>query len=56
LSISNQLLEVLRQKFIGNSDGDKVHELVQKINDEAQAINDLNRQFNDQMKIFDNAK
>lgn len=48
-----QLLEVLREKFLGKSDGDKVSELIAKINDEARAINDLNQKFNDIMKEFD---
>ncbi len=49
-----QLLEVLRQKFLGKSDGDKIPELIVKINNEVQAINDLNKKFNDLMKEFDN--
>jgi predicted RND superfamily exporter protein len=49
-----QLLEVLRQKFLGKADGDKIPELIVKINNEVQAINDLNRKFNDLMKEFDN--
>lgn len=48
-----QLLEVLREKFLGKSDGDKISELISKINDEARAINDLNQKFNDIIKEFD---
>ena len=48
-----QLLDVLRQKFLGRSDGDRIQELIQKINDEARAINDLNRKFNEAMREFD---
>jgi hypothetical protein len=48
-----QLLEVLREKFLGKSDGDKIPELLVKINGEIQAINDLNRKFNEVMKEFD---
>jgi len=48
-----QLLEVLRQKFLGKTDGDKITELIAEINDEAKAINDLNQKFNDVMKEFD---
>lgn len=51
----NQLLDVLRNKFLGKSDGDGVSDLIKKINNEAQAINDLNQQFNDTMKQFDSA-
>ena len=49
----NQLLEILRNKFLGQGDGNKVQELIAKINTEAVAINDLNRNFNDLMKQFD---
>lgn len=48
-----QLLEVLREKFSGETDGDKISELIAKINDEAQAINDLNNKFNKIMEEFD---
>ncbi len=48
-----QLLEVLRDKFLGKTDGDKTNELIAKINDEAQAINDLNNKFNKTMEEFD---
>jgi len=48
-----QLLEVLREKFLGKSDGDKISELISKINDEARAINDLNQKFNEVMGEFD---
>lgn len=48
-----QLLEVLREKFLGKIDGDKISELIAKINDEAQAINDLNNKFNKIMEEFD---
>lgn len=48
-----QLLEALQKKFMGESDGDKISELIGKINDEIQAINDLNRKFNDTMSEFD---
>ena len=49
----NQLLEVLREKFLGNGNGDKVAELVEKINEEAKAINELNEKFNESMEMFD---
>jgi len=49
----NQLLEVLRQKFLGKTSGDKIDELISKINDEGKAINDLNQKFNDVMRQFD---
>ena len=48
-----QLLEVLREKFLGKIDGDKVSELIFKINNEAKAINDLNQKFNKVMMEFD---
>ncbi len=48
-----QLLEVLREKFLGKTDGNKISELIAKINDEAQAINDLNNKFNKIMEEFD---
>ncbi len=48
-----QLLEVLREKFLGKSEGDEISELIIKINGEIQAINDLNRKFNEVMKEFD---
>ncbi len=48
-----QLLEVLRDKFLGITDGDKTDELIAKINGEAQAINDLNNKFNSIMEEFD---
>lgn len=49
----NQLLGILREKFLGKASGDKILELLSKINDEVKAINDLNRQFNDLMSQFD---
>jgi len=48
-----QLLEVLREKFLGKNIGNKIPELIAKINDEAQAINDLNQKFNEVMREFD---
>ncbi|MBI5079078.1 hypothetical protein HZB06_00150 [Candidatus Wolfebacteria bacterium] len=48
-----QILGVLREKFLGKSDGDKIQELINKINGESQAIDDLNKKFNDTMKEFD---
>jgi len=48
-----QLLQILREKFLGKISGDKISELITKINDEAKAINDLNQKFNDVMKQFD---
>ena len=48
-----QLLEILRGKFLGKTDGDRIAELITKINDEARAINDLNQKFNDTMNEFD---
>lgn len=52
----NQILEVLRAKFLDRGDGDKIPELIAKANDEARAINDLNQKFNDVMKEFDVVK
>ncbi len=49
----NQLLQILQDKFLGKISGDKIPELIAKINDEAKAINDLNQRFNDVMKQFD---
>ncbi len=48
-----QILDILREKFLGRADGDKIPELISKANNEAQAINDLNQKFNDIMKGFD---
>ncbi len=48
-----QLLGVLQGKFLGKSDGDKIPELISKINEEAQAINELDQKFNNLMKEFD---
>jgi len=48
-----QILDILREKFLGKTDGDKIPELIAKANNEAQAINDLNQKFNDVMKEFD---
>jgi len=48
-----QLLEILRGKFLGKNQGDKIPELIAQINGEIQAINDLNQKFNDVMKEFD---
>jgi hypothetical protein len=48
-----QLLEILRGKFLGKNQGDKIPELIAQINGEIQAINDLNRKFNETMKEFD---
>ncbi|MBN2197767.1 hypothetical protein JW698_01015 [Candidatus Wolfebacteria bacterium] len=49
----NQLLEILGDKFLGNGNGDKIMELIEKINEEARAINELNDKFNEAMKEFD---
>jgi hypothetical protein len=49
----NQLLDVLREKFLGRNGGDKIMELIGSINDEARAINDLNQKFNRTMEEFD---
>ena len=49
----SQLLQILQDKFLGKASGDKIPELVAKINDEAKAINDLNQKFDDVMKQFD---
>ncbi|MBI4160213.1 hypothetical protein HY504_03530 [Candidatus Wolfebacteria bacterium] len=49
----NQLLEILRSKFLDKGDGSNIPELIKRINNEAQAINDLNKKFNDAMKEFD---
>lgn len=48
-----QLLGALQDKFMGKSDGDKISELIGKINDETGAINDLNVKFNETMNEFD---
>ncbi len=48
-----QLLEVLREKFLGKNEGDEISELIIKINGEIQAINDLNQKFNEVMGEFD---
>ncbi len=48
-----QILDILREKFLGKADGDKIPELIAKANNEAQAINDLNQKFNDVMREFD---
>ncbi len=50
-----QLLENLRDKFMGVGNGDKLPEIIEKINSESRAINDLNQKFNDLMKKFDGA-
>jgi hypothetical protein len=52
-SYLSQLLDLLRDKFLGKSDGDNIPELIIKINDEIQAINDLNQKFNKMMEEFD---
>jgi hypothetical protein len=49
----NQLLEILREKFMGLSNGNSIPELISKINDEAKAINDLDKKFNDLIEDFD---
>jgi hypothetical protein len=49
----NQLLEVLRDKFMGLSNGNSIPDLISKINNEATAINDLNKKFNDLIEDFD---
>ncbi|MCX6702793.1 MAG: hypothetical protein NTW60_02910 [Candidatus Wolfebacteria bacterium] len=49
----NQLLDILRQKFSGRTQGDGIPDLVKKLNNEAKTINDLNQKFNDIMKEFD---
>jgi ABC-type transporter Mla subunit MlaD len=49
----NQLLEILREKFMGLSNGNSIPELISKINDEAKAINDLDKKFNDLIGDFD---
>jgi len=49
----NQLLDILRQKFLGKTQGDGIPDLVKKLNNEAKTINDLNQKFNDTMKEFD---
>jgi len=48
-----QLLEVLREKFLGKNEKDKISELISRINSEIEAINELNRKFNELMKEFD---
>jgi len=47
------LLSVLQNKLLGKTDGDKIPELIAKINDEARAISELNDKFNDLMRQFD---
>jgi hypothetical protein len=51
-----QLLEILREKFLGRNGGDKIPELISKINEEAKAINELNQKFNAIMREFDAKK
>jgi len=50
-----QLLEILQEKFLGRNGGDKIPELIVKINDDVRIINELNKKFNDVMKNFDNS-
>ena len=38
---------------MGKNGGDKIQELINKINEESLAINDLNKKFNQIMKEFD---
>ncbi len=49
-----QLLEILQNKFLGKYGGDKILELIAKINDDVKVINELNKKFNDIMESFDN--
>ena len=49
----NQLLEILRDKFMGANNGNSIPDLISKINNEAQAINDLDKKFNDLIEEFD---
>jgi len=50
-----KLLQVLQEKFLGRNGGDKISELIAKINDDVKVINELNIKFNDVMKDFDNS-
>ncbi len=50
-----QLLEILQEKFLGRNGGDKIPELIAKINDDVKIINELDKKFNDVMKNFDNS-
>ena len=53
----NQLLEELRLKLLGKSiSGNKIQELISKINEEVRAINELNSKFNSLMERFDGKK
>jgi len=49
----NELLRNLREKFTGSASGDRVPELIDKMNEEAKVINRLNKQFNEKMDKFD---
>jgi ABC-type Fe3+-hydroxamate transport system substrate-binding protein len=50
----NQLLEELRLEFLGKSSGgNKIQELISKINEEVRAINELNAKYNTLMEKFD---
>lgn len=50
-----QLLEVLRSKFLGKTknSGERIMELIDKINKEVKAINELDKKFNEIMEGFD---
>ncbi|PIZ44601.1 hypothetical protein COY31_02330 [Candidatus Wolfebacteria bacterium CG_4_10_14_0_2_um_filter_39_18] len=50
-----KLLEVLQSKFLGKYGGDKIPELIAKINDDVKIINELNQKFNSVMENFDNS-
>lgn len=47
------LLNILQNKLLGKINGDKIPELIAKINDEARAVSELNEKFNDLMRQFD---
>lgn len=50
-----KLLVVLQEKFLGRNGGNKIPELIAKINDDVKIINELNKKFNDVMENFDNS-
>lgn len=50
-----KLLQILQEKFLGRNGGDKIPELIAKINDDVKIINELNKKFNDVMESFDNS-
>lgn len=50
------LLNILQNKLLGKISGDKIPELIAKINDETRAVSELNERFNDLMRQFDESR